>query len=210
MRSNSPGARTFCVVAGHEIDHRHAVARSPSRRQSVQTPSSAAVSEIIGPAGSDMQMFPPTVALFQILNEARKDRQHWRISGAALHSGGAATASSSATCTWRRSPVPGRSIRQRRPAKPVQVDQPAQVGLRFGKQPGAARQPGIAVTPGAELFAGRGAGYFGNGVEVHDIIPGGFLTIFQVTGDSKLQSAATCKWAADRCIDTKHLDGKID
>ena len=33
----------------------------------VQTPSSAAVSEIIGPAGSDMQMLPPTVAVFQIL-----------------------------------------------------------------------------------------------------------------------------------------------
>ena len=45
------------------------------------------MSEIIGPAGSDMQMFPPTVASFQILNEARKDRQHWRNSGAAVQSG---------------------------------------------------------------------------------------------------------------------------
>ena len=47
------------------------------------------MSEIIGPAGSDMQMFPPTVASFQILNEARNDRQHWRNSGAAVQSGGA-------------------------------------------------------------------------------------------------------------------------
>src|SRR6201996_7655870 len=54
----------------------------------VQTPSSAEVSEIIGPAGSDMQRLPPTVAVFQILNEARKARQHWLISGAAIHSGG--------------------------------------------------------------------------------------------------------------------------
>jgi len=29
-----------------------------------------------------MQMLPPTVAVFQILNEARKARQHWLISGA--------------------------------------------------------------------------------------------------------------------------------
>ena len=62
---------------------------SPLLGQSVATPSSAAVSEIIGPAGSDMQMFPPTVASFQILNEARNDRQHWRNSGAAVQSGGA-------------------------------------------------------------------------------------------------------------------------
>ena len=47
------------------------------------------MSEIIGPAGSDMQMFPPTVASFQILNEERNDRQHWRNSGAAVQSGGA-------------------------------------------------------------------------------------------------------------------------
>src|SRR5258708_19146541 len=63
----------------------------------VQTPSSAEVSEIIGPAGSDMQMLPPTVAVFQILKEARNARQHWLISGAAIHSGGQASASSCAT-----------------------------------------------------------------------------------------------------------------
>ena len=75
IRSNSPGARTFwwLPVTKSTTDTRRG---SPLRGQSVQTPSSAAVSEIIGPAGSDMQMFPPTVASFQILNEARKDRQH--------------------------------------------------------------------------------------------------------------------------------------
>ena len=41
-----------------------------------------------GPAGSDMQMFPPTVAAFQILNEARNASQHWRTSGIARHSAG--------------------------------------------------------------------------------------------------------------------------
>src|SRR5579862_9572183 len=63
----------------------------------VQTPSSAEVSEIIGPAGSDMQRLPPTVAVFQILKEARKARQHWLISGAASQSVGQASASSCAT-----------------------------------------------------------------------------------------------------------------
>src|SRR5262245_10590091 len=63
----------------------------------VATPSSADVSEIMGPAGSDMQMLPPTVAVFQILNEARNARQHWLIRGDAIQSGGQASASSCAT-----------------------------------------------------------------------------------------------------------------
>src|ERR1700731_3321851 len=65
--------------------------------QIVQTPPSADVSEIIGPAGSDMQRLPPTVAVFHILKEARYARQHWLIRGAASHSGGHANASSCAT-----------------------------------------------------------------------------------------------------------------
>src|SRR6476620_5627010 len=69
----------------------------PSTCQIVQMPSSAEVSEIIGPAGSDMQMLPPTVAVFQILKEARKARQHWLIRGAAIQSGGQDIASSCAT-----------------------------------------------------------------------------------------------------------------
>ena len=86
------------LVAGDEIDggnssaRRHRPARSCRHRLAPQ------VSEIIGPAGSDMQMLPPTVAVFQILKEARKARQHWLISGeAASHSGGHASASSWAT-----------------------------------------------------------------------------------------------------------------
>jgi len=48
------------------------------------------VSEIIGPAGNDMQMLPPMVAAFQILNEARNELQQSWMSGPARHSGGAA------------------------------------------------------------------------------------------------------------------------
>ena len=62
----------------------------------MHTPSSAAVSEIIGPAGSDMHRLPPTVAAFQILNEARNARAHWPISGAAVQGAEAPKASSCA------------------------------------------------------------------------------------------------------------------
>jgi hypothetical protein len=69
---------------------------TPSSPRTVQTPSSEDVSEVMAPAGSDMQMLPPTVAAFQILNDARSDRQHSSKSGAAIQSGGATKASSSA------------------------------------------------------------------------------------------------------------------
>src|ERR671932_450061 len=59
-------------------------------------PRGATVGEIMEPAGNDMQMLPPTVAVFQTLNEARNEWQHWRIKGAAVHSDGASRASNSA------------------------------------------------------------------------------------------------------------------
>ena len=61
----------------------------PSRFTIVHTPSSAVAREIIAPAGNDMQIFPPTVAVFQILNDANRERQHWLINGAAVQSAGA-------------------------------------------------------------------------------------------------------------------------
>ena len=60
----------------------------PPRGHSVQTPSSAAVSEIIAPAGSDMQTLPPTVAAFQILNDIRNASMQLRNSGTARQSAG--------------------------------------------------------------------------------------------------------------------------
>src|SRR5439155_6292056 len=95
-RNSSPRFSTLVWLALTKSDA--ATLRSPpSACQIVQTPSSAAVSEIIGPAGSDMQRLPPTVAVFQILNDARNARQHWPINGAASQSGGQAKASSCAT-----------------------------------------------------------------------------------------------------------------
>ena len=51
-------------------------------------PSSATVSEIIAPAGSDMQILPPTVAAFWILNDISSASQHSRMSGVARHAAG--------------------------------------------------------------------------------------------------------------------------
>ena len=59
------------------------------RHSEGRPPDDAAVSEIIGPAGSDMMMLPPIVASFQILKEDKKALQQWRKSGAAVQSGGA-------------------------------------------------------------------------------------------------------------------------
>jgi hypothetical protein len=42
----------------------------------------------MGPAGSDMQILPPTVAAFQILNDASSALQHSRASGSARHCAG--------------------------------------------------------------------------------------------------------------------------
>src|SRR5665647_3786565 len=87
LRISSPGCSA--LLSGPLTKSTTGMRREvPSRAHKVATPSSAVVSEIIGPAGNDMQMLPPTVAVFQILNEARNARQHWPIKGAAVHSTG--------------------------------------------------------------------------------------------------------------------------
>ena len=134
----------------------------------MQTPSSAEVSEIIGPAGSDMQMLPPTVAVFQILKEARNARQHWLISGEAIHSGGQASASSCATVQVAaiskvRSPLTVSAGHFRS----VRSISRRQMGLRFREQPGPAREPSIACRPNGQLVPRRRMRNRGNGVQVH-------------------------------------------
>src|SRR6186713_1442967 len=88
LRSSSPGASTLRLLAVTKSSTR-TVLGAPCRGHSVHTPSSPAVSEIIGPAGSDMQILPPTVDAFQILNPARKLSQQCRNSEAACQSAGA-------------------------------------------------------------------------------------------------------------------------
>lgn len=83
LRSSSPGRRTLEWLPVTKSTT-GTVRGAPRRGHSVQTLSSAAVSEIIGPAGRDMQRFPPIVATFEILNEARKALQHAFSSGNAF------------------------------------------------------------------------------------------------------------------------------
>ncbi len=70
-RKRSPGARRLRWLPVTKSMTR-IFCSPPPAFQMVQTPSSAEVSEIIGPAGSDMQRLPPTVAVFQILKEAEE------------------------------------------------------------------------------------------------------------------------------------------
>src|ERR1700735_2234583 len=74
LRSSSPGASTFALLPVTK-SIADTVRSDPSGAQSVYSASSATAIVIIGPAGNDMQMLPPTVAVFHILNEARKASQ---------------------------------------------------------------------------------------------------------------------------------------
>ena len=82
-----PGARTFRWSPVTKSAARHARARAVPRPERDDA-SSATVSEISAPAGSDMQMLPPTVAVFKILKDASSDLQHSRSSGPARQSAG--------------------------------------------------------------------------------------------------------------------------
>src|SRR5260370_16519435 len=83
-RSKSPGRKLLLWLPVTKSST--ATRRSlPSGAITVQIPSSATASEIIGPAGNDIQILPPTVAVFQILNEERNERQHSPITGAPIH-----------------------------------------------------------------------------------------------------------------------------
>ena len=73
-RRISPGARMFSWLPVTK-SAASTVRSEPSAAHSVYVASSATVIVIIGPAGSDMQMLPPTVAEFHTLNDARKASQ---------------------------------------------------------------------------------------------------------------------------------------
>src|SRR5258708_37931920 len=81
-RSKSPGRKLLLWLPVTKSST--ATRRSPpSGAITVQIPSSATASEIIGPAGNDIQMLPPTVAGLQIFNEERKHREQSPPSGPA-------------------------------------------------------------------------------------------------------------------------------
>ena len=59
------------VVAGDEVDDRHLRAARRRAATACRRPRARRSARSSAPAGSDMQMLPPTVAAFQILNDAR-------------------------------------------------------------------------------------------------------------------------------------------
>ncbi len=116
--------------------------------------------------GSDMQMLPPTVAVFQILNEARNARQHWPIRGAAVHSTGSDADSSAAIVQVAAIRRPVRSSRWR-PVEAAEIDQAVQMRLRLREQPGATASQ---ASPSASAATGRrrAADHLLDRVQVHD------------------------------------------
>ena len=96
LRRTSPGSRTFWWSPVTK-SHASTVLTVPSVAHSVNEASSATARVIIGPAGSDIQMLPPTVAEFHTLKEERKYSQLTRISGLARQLSGGTNAYSSAT-----------------------------------------------------------------------------------------------------------------
>jgi hypothetical protein len=123
----------------------------------------------MAPAGSDMQMLPPTVAAFQILNDIRKQSMHlsnsgWRAIPAALE------VVQFDDLAGRRDLQPCRRRRQCRPAELLEIDQRVGRDLRFGEQPGAAAQEGMAVAP-FEVVERLGPLDLDNRIEIHLVPP---------------------------------------
>src|SRR5258708_28897307 len=87
-RSSSPFCRTFVWLPVTKSTTGTWRGLLPFCGHKLQTPSSAAVREIMAPAGSDMQTLPPTVAAFQILNDIRKASMHLSTSGTARQARG--------------------------------------------------------------------------------------------------------------------------
>jgi hypothetical protein len=65
------------MIPGDKFNHGQSQKRLSSTRPGVVTPSNAVVREIIGPAGSDMQIFRQQ-SLHSDLKDARKERQYSR------------------------------------------------------------------------------------------------------------------------------------
>src|SRR5262249_41114554 len=59
------------------------------------------------------------------------------------------------------------------PTQRRQVDQPSQVRLLRGIEPGSACEPGVTIAPVHAWPLGRSPDYFGDGVEVHESRPTG-------------------------------------
>ena len=138
-----------------------------------------------------MQIFPPTVAVFQILNDERNERQHWPISGAATQSAGAVNSTSLTISQVAAISRPLFADGQRLPAKGLQIDQPAEMGLKFREQPRTSRQPRVALAPANFFCATRGVYDFRYRIQIHSDL----VACYSPKNALKGKSVTTqCKW----------------
>ena len=166
-RSSSPGAKRARPGAGHELGDRHLAGRSGPVPDGAHAVKRRGEPEIIGPAGSARQMFPPTVAAFHTLNEAEQGR--------CSTGGSAARAAPPAAPPSAVQLSQGARRGDLQPVAPAasdgqpnagHVDQPGAVRLRLGEQPGAAGQRRVARPP-----APRWIGYLGDRGQVQGSAP---------------------------------------
>ena len=155
--------------AGHEVGRRASRRSPPSARPDHGRRRRARpASEVIGPAGSAMAMLPPTVATFQILNEASSESAHCRTSGCAAQSASARQPRQLGDRAGRGDATRPSAVRRRStgPAERGQVDEAGQAGLRLGEQPGAAAERALAG-PEDEVGPARRGADLANGDQVH-------------------------------------------
>ena len=115
-------------------------------------------------------MLPPTVATFQILNEANKAFAHWKNSGCAAQPARSRHGGQFGDRAGRADPQPVLAVFQGRPAHRGQVDESGGVDLRFGEQPGAAAHDPLARAED-EIGAGAGVPVVHDGVQIHGGFP---------------------------------------
>ena len=154
------------VVAGDEIERGQPCAASRPEATAYSCLPAPPSARSSAPAGNDMQILPPTVAAFQILNEsaARGSTASTAAPRSTRPAPGIARARRS--CRSRQSPAVGREL-ERRPAQRLKIDQRVGGDLRRREQPSPAGQPSVALAPLGNLVGRGGALDLGNGVQIH-------------------------------------------
>ena len=141
---------------------------------------------IRAPAGSDMQILPPTVAVLKILNEADKASAHRLNRKDACQSSGQSKSSSSRMVQVAAISSPCSLRSYGVPVEGHQVDHGIDSGLRLGIEPCASGDIGMARFPGAELFLRIGSQVIFYMGQIH-----GYSFNVQKQGASSTRRAAT-------------------
>jgi hypothetical protein len=116
-----------------------------------------------------MQMLPPTVAAFQILNDARKCvaalTQERRSAPLGCCGGKPEQLCDPAR---RRDLDPSLGYLPCRPIQLIEIDQGVSGDLRLRKQPSSSSQPGVTIAPLGDFIRRGRSLYLRNRIKVHD------------------------------------------